>query len=201
MLGRLAAVAVLLTLAGCGGDAGDRDADRGPAAAAGTASDERTPLVQGGERIVFIGDSLAVEAPPNYPELLPEALGDRAPGVTTINLAEPGTTAADWSPGSPLFAERLLPELASADLVVVTLGGNDLQEGLGAGDGIGGLAAGTASSGDAFAAIDRFGGGSPGSSRRSAAAPPTRGSCSSATPTTRRRAPGAPRPGRSAPRP
>lgn len=148
----------LAVIAGCGGDSGPKAGDR-PARTteAADAPSAEQPLLEGGERVVFIGDSLAVEAPPNYPELLPEALGGRAPEVETVNLAEPGTTASDWRPGLELFSQRLVPELGSADLVIVTLGGNDLQEGLGASDGLDGLSSGSGSSGDALGAIDSFG--------------------------------------------
>jgi lysophospholipase L1-like esterase len=145
-----------LTLAACGGGSSDQtgsaEAEVDEARAA-----RPTPLLEGGERLLFIGDSLAVEAPPNYPELLPSALGNRAPGVETVNLSEPGTTAADWSPGSPLFEERIEPELAEADVVVVSVGGNDLQEALGASDGLDALASGPEAAADAFGAIDRTG--------------------------------------------
>jgi lysophospholipase L1-like esterase len=150
------AAAATLALASCGGDTAPEGtrAEPGPQASA----DEREPLLVGGDRVVFIGDSLAVEAPPNYPDLLPGALRGRARGVETVNLAEPGTTAEDWGAGGPLFRRRLAPELDEADLVVVTLGGNDLQEALGGSDGID--AAGRADAGSgagALAAIDRFG--------------------------------------------
>lgn len=155
-----AAFIALAMIGGCGGDGdagpGDR-ADR-PADAPDAAPAER-PLLEGGERVLFIGDSLAVQAPPNYPELLPAALRDRARDVETVNLAEPGATADDWKPGSELFSQRLAPELGTADLVVVTLGGNDLEQGLGASDGLDGLSSGSGSSGAAFAAIERFGAG------------------------------------------
>jgi lysophospholipase L1-like esterase len=158
-------VAAALGAASCGGSS-DLDRPDGPAAGGGAAGraqeaeaeERRGPLLEGGERVVFIGDSLAVEAPPSYPELLPEALGGRADGVRTVNLAEPGTTAADWSAGEPLFRQRLAPELTDADLIVVTLGGNDLQEALGGSDGLDAAErADAGSAAGALAAVDRFG--------------------------------------------
>jgi lysophospholipase L1-like esterase len=157
----LVALLAALTLAACGG--GEAPEGRAPeslAAPAGEAErdrEERAPVLRGGERIVFIGDSLALQAPPSYPELLPAVLGERAPGVETINLAEPGTTAADWRPGSPLFEQRLDPELGQADLIVVSLGGNDLEAGIGAADGIDALSKASDRATAAFDAIDRFG--------------------------------------------
>jgi lysophospholipase L1-like esterase len=152
--------AAALLLAGCGGDdRGPEEQGSAPDRSAGPAAESTPakPMVRGGDRIVFIGDSLAVEAPPNYPELLPAALGDRAPGVETVNLAEPGTTAADWKPGSALFEQRLDPELGRADVIVVSLGGNDLEAGIGGVDGIDALSQAGDRATAAFDAIDRFG--------------------------------------------
>jgi lysophospholipase L1-like esterase len=146
-----------LGVASCGGSS-DSEEPPGISPPAGVerptqaADGPRAPLLEGGERVVFIGDSLAVEAPPNYPELLPGALGGRARDVETLNLAEPGTTADDWRAGGQLFRQRLAPELRDADLVVVTLGGNDLQEALGGADGID--AAGRADAGSGAGALD-----------------------------------------------
>jgi lysophospholipase L1-like esterase len=141
-------------LIGCGGEPEPAATDRATAIPSGTGAGGE-PLLQGGERLLFIGDSLAVEAPPNYPELLPDALRNRAARVETVNLAEPGTTARDWLPGGELFERRLEGELGSADVVVVTLGGNDLQEALGGIDGVEALSdAGADSAGDALAAIE-----------------------------------------------
>jgi lysophospholipase L1-like esterase len=143
-----------------GGETAERATPEPPEAPTGAAEgdpEERSSALRGGERVVFIGDSLALQAPPNYPELLPAALGERAPGVETLNLAEPGSTAADWREGSELFEGRLAPELDDADLVVVTVGGNDLQEAIGGVDGIDALSRAAASGGAALDAIDRVG--------------------------------------------
>lgn len=142
-------------LAGCGGDSGsDPDAAAGSesgtksgaaaettTAAGAAAGRDRPPdrlrdPLRGGERVVFIGDSLPVATPPTYADRLSAELADRAPGVEAVNLAEPGTTSSDWVPGSERFDGRLEPELSSADVVVVTLGGNDLQAELGGVDGL-----------------------------------------------------------------
>jgi lysophospholipase L1-like esterase len=150
-----------LALAACGGGGtAERAAPEprdAPAGAAERDREERAPALRGGERVVFIGDSLALQAPPNYPQLLPAALGERAPGVETLNLAEPGSTAADWRDGSELFEGRLAPELEEADLVVVTVGGNDLEEAIGGVDGVDALSRAAGSGGAALDAIDRVG--------------------------------------------
>lgn len=153
-----AGLAAALLFWGCGGEGGSSEpAPAQKREAASGAPETAPPLLGDGDRVVFFGDSLAVEAPPNYPQLLGDELGARARGIEVVNLAEPGTTAADWAPGSALWEQRLEPELADADLLVVTLGGNDLQEGLGGSDGIDSVSvSGAGSQGDAFSAIDRF---------------------------------------------
>ena len=119
---------------------------------------EPKPLLGDGDRVVLIGDSLATEAPPTYADLLPEAAARHgAKGVATVNLAEPGTRSADWLPGTPLFDERLAPELADADLVLITVGGNDLQDGVGATDGVEALGSGASAADSAFNAIETSG--------------------------------------------
>ncbi len=150
--GCLALIAALIAfgMGGCGSDGGATSTTTAAtSASAGGGSGKRAqppapvsrladPL-RGGERVVFIGDSLPVTTPPTYADRLPAAIADRAPGVEVVNLAEPGSTSSDWLPGSELFGERLDPELAAADIVVVTLGGNDLQAELGGVDGLAAL--------------------------------------------------------------
>lgn len=150
-LAAIAAVAGLLVACG-GNDASDPE----PAAVADPGADARAPTgsganpgagdgsppgtlrepLRGGERVVFIGDSLPVATPPTYADLLPAALDGEAPGIEVVNLAEPGTTSSDWLPGGTRFEGRLEPELSGADVVVVTVGGNDLQAELGGVDGL-----------------------------------------------------------------
>jgi hypothetical protein len=116
------------------------------------------PLLADGDNVVLIGDSLATVSPPTYADLLPEAAAkEGAKDVTTSNLAEPGTTTADWLPDTPLFDERLRPALVDADVVLVSVGGNDLQEALGGADGVE-AGAGVLDSADAaYDAVDRSG--------------------------------------------
>ena len=150
-------LAALLT--GCSGD--EPDAAPAPASTAAAAEPEpaaTAPLLGDGDRVVVIGDSLATEAPPTYADLLPAAAAkEGAKGVETVNLAEPGTTSADWLPGTPLFEERLAPELPATDLVLITVGGNDLEAGIGATDGVGALSSGASSADAAFEAIEASG--------------------------------------------
>jgi lysophospholipase L1-like esterase len=152
LIGALAAAAIL---AGCGGDDPGSDAT----SAEKPARDEQPePILDDNANVVLIGDSLATVVPPTYADLLPQAAAERgARGVTTSNLAEPGTTTEDWLPGTPLFEERLRPALTDAEVVLVSVGGNDLQEALGGGDGIGASAGAVDQAEAAFDAVDRSG--------------------------------------------
>jgi len=149
-------LAALLT--GCSGD--EPDAAPAPASTAAEAEPEpaaTAPLLGDGDRVVVIGDSLATEAPPGAGRRRSAAAKEGAKGVETVNLAEPGTTSADWLPGTPLFEERLAPELPATDLVLITVGGNDLEAGIGATDGVGALSSGASSADAAFEAIEASG--------------------------------------------
>lgn len=157
------ASAALLAVAGCGSDESTAPDPGGTAAGApddgsnGSAPDPQ-PLLDRGDRVLLIGDSLATVSPPTYADLLPEyAARLGAKGVETVNLAEPGSTTEDWRPGQPLFEERLRPELANADLVLVSVGGNDLQEALGGDDGTEAIPSATANADAAFDAVERSG--------------------------------------------
>ena len=161
-----AALLAAALLGGClGGDDGTDSADPAYTSASdGGKADEPAadpkpaPLLGDNDRVVLIGDSLATEAPPTYADLLPAAAAKHgAEGIETVNLAEPGTTSADWLPGTPLFDERLAPELADADLVLITVGGNDLEAGIGATDGVAALSTGASSANAAFEAIEASG--------------------------------------------
>ncbi len=84
---------------------------------------------EGAITIVSIGDSIGVEGSDHpYPERLAWHFEELAE-VTLHNQARGGSRSWEWLPGSDkaYFEERLLPVLADADLVTITLGGNDLD--------------------------------------------------------------------------
>ena len=88
-------------------------------------SGDGTPLVY-----VALGDSSpkigSSEGRP-YPVRLKALLDPLLPGgVTLYNQADPGTVTADWLPGATDF-EQARGAVASADLITLTLGGNDMQ--------------------------------------------------------------------------
>jgi len=79
-------------------------------------------------KMVTLGDSIAVVG---SPEVFPKRLEKLLKPLATVeekNVAIPGTTSTDWLPGTSNFDNRLAPELADADLVLITLGGNDLLQ-------------------------------------------------------------------------
>lgn len=142
------AIALALAAAGCGSGGSEPSPERPAAGERPRAGGGGQPSARGGDRrparrlegarkLVFAGDSLAVagEAPP-YPELLGERVGR---DLEIVNLAEAGTTSADWVPGAPLFEQRLRPALRGAEAFFFTVGGNDLEEALAGADGPGAL--------------------------------------------------------------
>lgn len=81
---------------------------------------------EGAISMVAFGDSLpVVHETLLFPELAAERLSALA-GVTIENVAVGGTTSEDWLPGTYLFDQVLVPLLPEADLIVVSLGGNDI---------------------------------------------------------------------------
>ncbi len=86
-------------------------------------------LAEGAITIVTIGDSIGVEGA-DYP--YPLRLGDHfepLADVTVYNQARGGSKSWEWLPGADAgyFENRLMPVLPEADLVTITLGGNDLD--------------------------------------------------------------------------
>jgi len=77
--------------------------------------------------VVTIGDSLATHGgSPKFPDVLEGILSELA-AAESINVAQPGSRSTDWQPGGYLFEQKLEPELDDADVVVITLGGNDIS--------------------------------------------------------------------------
>lgn len=85
-------------------------------------------LAEGDVNMVVFGDSIPVYGPvPWFPNVLRDKFkvyGD----VTLTNVAIAGTRSLDWKPGTHNFEQKLRPELSQADLVVFSLGGNDLRD-------------------------------------------------------------------------
>jgi lysophospholipase L1-like esterase len=88
----------------------------------------RLPIAirEGEVKIVTFGDSVPVvgDAP-----FFPERLADLMAPLATIdnqNVAVGGTVSDNWLPGTPHFENRLAPHIDDADVILISLGGNDL---------------------------------------------------------------------------
>ena len=80
----------------------------------------RTPVM------VTFGDSVAVlGARPLFPERI-RSLFETLTDIESRNVAIAGTTSQDWLPNGRYFTRNLAPELEDADLIVVSIGGNDI---------------------------------------------------------------------------
>ncbi|QED26898.1 SGNH/GDSL hydrolase family protein [Microvenator marinus] len=78
--------------------------------------------------ILVFGDSIPVFGPtPYFPNILRDKF-QRFGEVTLENVAVSGSTSVEWIPGAVHFENRLSPNLGEADLIVFSLGGNDLQD-------------------------------------------------------------------------
>ncbi|MEE2779304.1 MAG: GDSL-type esterase/lipase family protein [Myxococcota bacterium] len=89
-----------------------------------------TRIRSGNLKMVTIGDSVPVIGDaPLFPERLKTLMSDLV-NVESKNVAVAGSTAIDWRPDGVYYGSRLSPELWDADLLVISLGGNDLLYGL-----------------------------------------------------------------------
>jgi lysophospholipase L1-like esterase len=87
-------------------------------------------IAEGSVKIVTMGDSVPVQGDPvRFPARLATLLGDIA-DITNTNVAVGGTVSSQWLPGTSHFDNRLTPELADADVVVMSIGGNDIMASL-----------------------------------------------------------------------
>ncbi len=86
-------------------------------------------IQEGSLEVLVFGDSIPAFGPkPWYPTLLEETL-DQFADTKVINIASPGARSVDWLPGvGGFYEDRLAPRLESADVIVFSLGGNDLYE-------------------------------------------------------------------------
>jgi len=84
-------------------------------------------VAEGEVTIVTMGDSIAVVGQgPLFPEILAGHLAPLA-DIQNHNIAVSGTRSVDWVPGTSLFQNKLVPELPGADVLIITLGGNDVM--------------------------------------------------------------------------
>lgn len=89
--------------------------------------------------ILAIGDSLPVEgAQPTFPERLAQRLSPLV-DTTVQNVAQSGSTSSQWLPGGVYWTSNVEPNLANADMVLISIGGNDFLN-LAAGANLGNIA-------------------------------------------------------------
>lgn len=82
-------------------------------------------IEEGLVKIVTLGDSVPVQgAAETFPDRVAELVSALA-DVEEVNLAVSGTQSSDWIPGGTQF-EQVRDELVDADVVLVSLGGNDV---------------------------------------------------------------------------
>ncbi len=144
-----------LTVLSLGCDQESAESGGGPAPRAGAATSPAVPVkARSGDLILSIGDSLGVTGTYPYPQRLLDKLSESG-DYELANIAEPGTTSADWLPGEPLFEDRLRPQLEGErrPLILVTLGGNDLEAALGGANGPNALS--IAAANQAYAVLER----------------------------------------------
>ena len=92
------------------------------------ARDFSAALERGRVKVVTVGDSVPkVGDAPYFPARFADMVAPVAE-VENVNIAVPGTVSEDWVPGTSNFDDRLAPHIASADVVVVSIGGNDFLE-------------------------------------------------------------------------
>ena len=87
-------------------------------------------LAEGEVKIVTMGDSVPVVGDDT---LFPKRVKTLFSGLATIknkNIAVGGSLSTQWLPGKSYFDDRLAPELDDADVVVMSIGGNDIVNSL-----------------------------------------------------------------------
>jgi len=83
---------------------------------------------EGSVKVVVFGDSVPAFGPaPWFPERFKSIVTNLAE-VNLVNVAVPGSTSIGWLPESGHYRNRLAGEIKDADVIVFSLGGNDLYE-------------------------------------------------------------------------
>lgn len=83
-------------------------------------------VARGEVKVVAFGDSIPAYGPtPWFPERFGRIVSALAE-VEVVNVAAPGSRSYEWLPGTSFYDSRLKPHIADADVLVFSLGGNDL---------------------------------------------------------------------------
>lgn len=104
-------------------------ADEGWITTSGSMGQRFAEATREGElKIVVFGDSIPAYGPkPWWPSRLADMTSELAE-TDLVNVAVPGSRSFEWLPGTGYYNNRLATELGGADLIVFSLGGNDLYE-------------------------------------------------------------------------
>jgi acyl-CoA thioesterase-1 len=125
------ALAMMLVLAGCSGDAGEEAATPSRAEAEADGALAPIPVMGPERRIVAFGDSLfagyGLNEGESYPDRLQAAL--RARGINA-NITNAGVSGDTTAAGRQRLAFTLDAQAQKPDLFILELGGNDLLRGL-----------------------------------------------------------------------
>lgn len=83
---------------------------------------------EGSVKVLVFGDSVPAYGPkPWFPERFKGIVNNLAE-VELQNVAVPGSTSLQWLPGANFYKSRLAGNIKDVDLIVFSLGGNDLYE-------------------------------------------------------------------------
>ena len=64
-----------------------------------------------------------------FPSRLATLIGDLA-DVDNRNVAVPGSLSTQWVPGTGYFEDKVKPNVADADVIIISVGGNDITSSL-----------------------------------------------------------------------
>lgn len=87
-------------------------------------------IEEGAVTLLTFGDSVPkIGDPPMFPSRLATLIGDLAE-VDNRNVAVPGSLSTQWVPGSSYFEDKVKPNVADADVIIISVGGNDITNSL-----------------------------------------------------------------------
>jgi lysophospholipase L1-like esterase len=87
-------------------------------------------LREGEVKIVTMGDSLPVVGDAPYFPARVKSLFSELATIRSKNIAVGGSVSTQWLPGTSYFEDKLSPELSDADVLVMSIGGNDIVNSL-----------------------------------------------------------------------
>ena len=88
-------------------------------------------IAEGKVKIVTMGDSVPVVGDGTVFPKRVKTLFSSLATIKNKNIAVSGSLSTQWLPGTSYFENRLAPELEDADVVVMSIGGNDILNSLG----------------------------------------------------------------------